>query len=86
MPPNINQRRETENGNMFALPTPYIAERQTYTKTATGMRPSWERCKVIGITKDDEGELHYIVEAYHGGTSSLSMEFDVRRIEPGNPL
>lgn len=72
---------------MFALPTPFIAERQIFETTPEGsMRSVWERCKVLGVGKDEDGEPVYVVEVYHNGTSSLSMEMDIKRLERGNPL
>lgn len=72
---------------MFALPTPYIAERQIYERQPDGSyKYTWERCKVIGVGKDDDGEPAYVVEIYHNGTSSLALEQDVKRLERGNPL
>lgn len=72
---------------MFALPTPYIAERQIFVETENGgMKAQWECCKVIGVGKDDGGEPCYVVEVFHNGTSSLSLEPDVKRLERGNPL
>lgn len=72
---------------MFALPNPYIAQRQICTKQDDGTwRYEWENCKVIGVGKDDDGEPVYVVEVYHSGTSSLSLEMDVKRLERGNPL
>lgn len=66
---------------MFAIPTPYLAERQVYTKVGETRKPSWEPCRVIGIDKDDEGDLRYIVEVFYNGTSSLMFETDIRRRE-----
>jgi hypothetical protein len=72
---------------MFALPTPYIAERQVMIETDDSKyKFSWERCKVIGVGKDEDGEPVYVCEIFHHGTFSLVMEAEVRRLEPGNPL
>ncbi|MDW9583464.1 hypothetical protein GOB17_28115 [Sinorhizobium meliloti] len=72
---------------MFALPTPYIAQRQVFNETDNGgMKAEWQNCRVIGISKDDDGEPAYVVEVYHNGTSSLSIEPYVKRLERGNPL
>lgn len=67
---------------MFALPVPYIAERQVYTTQPDGKCiPSWERCKVIGVTMQDD-EPAYVVEIYHFGTQSLAIETEVKRSGP----
>lgn len=72
---------------MFALPTPYIAQREVFRETKNGgMKAEWENCKVIGIGTDDDGEPAYVVEVYHAGTSSLAIEPYIKRLEPGNPL
>jgi hypothetical protein len=71
---------------MFAI-TPYAAERQVMTETDDGKyKFEWERCRVIGVHKDTDGEPVYVVEVFHHGTSSLAFEFDVKRLEPGNPF
>lgn len=68
---------------MFALPVPYVAERRVYTTQPNGKcTPSWEQCKVIGITKDDDGEPAYVVEVYHFDTQSLAIETEVKRSGP----
>ncbi|SCB41710.1 hypothetical protein [Rhizobium multihospitium] len=72
---------------MFAIPTPYFASREIYTKQAGGsMKASWQPCRVIGVTKDDDGEPAYIVEYTHDGITYLGTESYVRRSERGNPL
>ncbi len=72
---------------MFALPTPYIAERQVMIDSDDGKYNfEWERCKVIGVGKDEDGEPVYVCETFHFGTSSLVLEAEVKRLERGNPL
>jgi hypothetical protein len=59
---------------------PYSAERRRYFKNDHGgMDPSWEPCRVIGVTKDEDGELAYIVEVYAGSERWLETEAFVRR-------
>lgn len=65
---------------MFALPTPYIAERNEWIKQANGsMKEVWSPCRVIGVTKNDEGEPAYVVEYGSGGSLFLSIEPEIRR-------
>ncbi|RWK14632.1 MAG: hypothetical protein EOR43_32395 [Mesorhizobium sp.] len=63
---------------MFAI-EPYCAERQRFIKNDKGgLDCPWEPVRVLGITKDEDGELSYIVETYSGTERMLSVEPYVR--------
>lgn len=63
---------------MFALPTPYNAERQ--------VGRSWEPCRVIGITTDASSVApQYVVEYFVDGCAFLAVEECIRKPPPGNP-
>lgn len=64
---------------MFAI-EPYAAERQRFIKNDKGgLDCPWEPCRVIGVTKDEDGELVFIVETQHGRDRMLETEVYVRR-------
>lgn len=64
---------------MFAI-EPYNAERQVFKSNENGgLDASWEPCRVIGVTKDEDGELVFIVETQHGRDRMLETEMYVRR-------
>jgi hypothetical protein len=70
---------------MIAI-NPYLAEYRVLVAKGDGKhQPEWRGCKVLGVTMDD-GEPKYIIEIYHGGTSSLTTTDEVKRSERGNPL
>ncbi|RUV89192.1 hypothetical protein EOA60_08285 [Mesorhizobium sp. M1A.F.Ca.IN.020.06.1.1] len=65
---------------MFAI-EPYAAERQVFkSNDKGGMDSHWEPCRVLGVTKDEDGELVFIVETQHGRDRMLEMETYVRRV------
>jgi hypothetical protein len=67
---------------MIPVNPPYIAERQVYEQQPDGKcTPSWEQCRVIGVTMQDD-EPAYVVEIYHFGTQSLAIETEVKRSGP----
>lgn len=71
---------------MFSI-EPYFAERRALKANDTGaLKHVWERVRVIGISRDMNGEPAYLIEAFHNGTSSLAIEGEIRRLEKGNPL
>lgn len=71
---------------MFAI-EPYFAERRVLKANDAGEhKRQWERVRVVGMTKDGAGEPAYLVELFHGGTSSLAIEGEIKRLEKGNPL
>jgi len=71
---------------MFAI-EPYFAERRVLKTSDNGEHQrTWERVRVVGMTKDDAGQPAYLVECFHNGTSSLAFEGEIRRLEKGNPL
>ncbi|MBX5223783.1 hypothetical protein HJC04_26260 [Rhizobium sp. NLR8a] len=66
--------------------TPYLAQHRVLVAKANGKHsPEWQSCKVLGVTIVDE-EPKYVIEIYHGGTSSLTTTDEVKRLERGNPL
>lgn len=69
---------------MFAV-TPYLAEREFIVSDTKPTRTSWQRCRVVGIDKDD-GDYVYIVETVSDGCTFLEREPYVRKIVRGNPL
>lgn len=70
---------------MIAI-TPFIAEyRVLITKGDGKPKPEWRSCKVLGATVVDD-EPVYVIEVFHGGTSSLTTTEEVKRLGPGNPL
>lgn len=71
---------------MFSI-TPYYAKREVFTtQPDKSMKSSWEPCRVIGVDKDDDGELSYIVEFTSSGATFLERESYIVKCEPGNPL
>jgi hypothetical protein len=65
---------------VFAIEA-YSAERQRFIKNDKGgLDCPWEPCRVIGVTKDEDGELAYVVEVYSGDESCLALEPYVRRV------
>jgi hypothetical protein len=63
---------------MFGI-EPYAAERQRFTKNDDGgLDICWEPCRVLGVMKDEDGELAYIVETLHGDERMLETEPYVR--------
>ncbi|RWB89246.1 MAG: hypothetical protein EOQ52_12790 [Mesorhizobium sp.] len=63
---------------MFAI-EPYAAERERFIKNDKGgLDVFWEPVRVLGVSKDDDGELSYIVETYSGSDRMLSVEPYVR--------
>ncbi|MBC7149850.1 MAG: hypothetical protein H5U22_10755 [Rhizobium sp.] len=71
---------------MFAI-EPYFAERRVLKANEAGeYKHVWEHVRVIGVTKDMNNEPAYLIEAFHGGTSSLAIEGEIKRLEKGNPL
>jgi len=59
----------------------YAAERQRFIKNDDGgLDICWEPCRVLGVMKDEDGELAYIVEVYSGGERMLETEPYVRRV------
>lgn len=65
---------------MFAI-EPYAAERERFIKNDKGgLDASWEPCRVIGVTRDEDGELAFIVETQHGRDRMLDFEMYVRRV------
>ncbi len=69
---------------MFAV-TPYFAERFVIEHIDGKRLSNWERCRVIGVGKDEDGDPVYVCEIAHNGTTSLVMEMEVRRMGP-DPL
>lgn len=64
---------------MFAI-EPYSAERQRFIKNEDGsMTCPWEPCRVIGITKAEDGEPAYVVEHYNGTERMLAIEPYIRK-------
>jgi len=58
---------------------PYAAERQRFIKQDDGkLDVHWEPCRVLGVTRDEDGELAYIVETLHGDERMLEQEPYVR--------
>lgn len=45
------------------------------------MTSDWEPCRVLGVTKDEDGEPAYLVEFYNGRESMLAVEPYIRRIK-----
>ncbi|UXT21812.1 hypothetical protein FY140_13700 [Agrobacterium tumefaciens] len=71
---------------MFSI-TPYFARREVFESQPDGkMKKSMEPCRVIGIDKDGDGELSYIVEYTTNGATFLDRESYIVKCEPGNPL
>ncbi|PZP72291.1 MAG: hypothetical protein DI604_14135 [Delftia acidovorans] len=71
---------------MFAV-TPYFAKREVFeTQPDKSMKSHWEQCRVIGVDKDEDGELSYVVEVTTNGATFLERETYVKKCEPGNPL
>jgi hypothetical protein len=65
---------------MFAV-TPYAAQRQRFIKNENGgLDCPWEPCRVIGITKDEDGEPAYLVEFKSGGEFMLAVETYIRKL------
>lgn len=65
--------------------TPFYAEYQVLVANGGGKhKHEWKPCKVLGVTMKDDPE--YVIEIFHGGTSSLTTTDEVKRTERGNPL
>ncbi|MFD1744051.1 hypothetical protein ACFSE1_01120 [Rhizobium helianthi] len=64
---------------MFAV-TPYIAERPMWVEQPNGkVKQEWAPCRVIGITKDDDGDPAFVVEFASSGSVFLAVESEIRR-------
>jgi hypothetical protein len=71
---------------MFAV-SPYYASREVFEQQPDRtMKTHWNPCRVIGVTKNDDGEAAYLVEYVHGGITYIETETYIRKNEPGNPL
>lgn len=71
---------------MFAV-TPYYAKREVFeTQPDKSMKSSWEQCRVIGVDKNEDGELSYVVEVTANGVTFVEREMYVKKCDPGNPL
>ncbi|MGO8645150.1 hypothetical protein ACC810_30540 [Rhizobium ruizarguesonis] len=71
---------------MIAI-TPFLAEYKVYAMQPDGSHKHvWQPCKVLGVIKPDGHDPEYLIEIYHGGTSSLTTTDEVKRNERGNPL
>lgn len=71
---------------MFSI-TPYYAKREVFeTQLDKSMKSTWEPCRVIGVDKDEDGDLAYVVEVTANGATFLEREAYVKKCEPGNPL
>ncbi|MBO3760033.1 hypothetical protein [Ciceribacter sp. L1K22] len=67
---------------MFAV-TPYLAERIVFGKNPDAPAGEiWQRCLVVGIARDVDGDPVFVVEVNDGGSSYLSFEDEVRRLDP----
>jgi hypothetical protein len=63
---------------MFSV-TPYQAEFQKYvTQPDGGLKSEWHQCRVLGITKDADGEPVYVVQVGDRGETHLQLEHFVR--------
>lgn len=77
----IRRREINESTKMFSIEA-YAAQRQVFTANESGgMTSEWEPCRVLGITKDEDGEPGYLVEFYSGRESMLAVESYVRRLK-----
>lgn len=71
---------------MFAV-TPSYALREVYAKKPDGsMKSNWTPCRALGVMKNEDGELSYVVEYVQDGITYLGEESYIKRQEPGNPL
>ncbi|MCZ7974117.1 hypothetical protein O9X80_06370 [Agrobacterium salinitolerans] len=71
---------------MFAV-TPYYAKREVFETQPDGkMKKTMEPCRVVGIDKDEDGELSYIVEYTSNDATFLDRESYIVKCELGNPL
>lgn len=83
---NLTEETKGNEPRMFAI-EPYFADRRVLKASGNGeLKHTWERVRVVGVTKDTNNEPAYLVEAFHGGTSSLAIEGEIKRLEKGNPL
>lgn len=83
---NQTEERTKDEPRMFSI-EPFYAERRVLKANEAGEhRRQWERVRVIGISRDMNGEPAYLIEAFHNGTSSLAIEGEIKRLEKGNPL
>ena len=63
---------------MFAI-TPYNARRQVFKAAGESMTTSWQPCRVIGVTNDENGEPAYVVEYTSRGQYMLAVESYIRK-------
>jgi hypothetical protein len=71
---------------MFGI-TPYFAKREVFTtQPDKSMKSTWEPCRVIGVDKDEDDELCFLVEVTTNGVTFVEREMYVKKCEPGNPL
>ena len=62
---------------MFPIES-YFAEIEEFDTSGDGVKITWKPCKVIGITRDEDGDPAYLVEVMHKGVACLRVEGYVR--------
>lgn len=63
---------------MFPI-EPYMAEFQEFRMGDDKLNTTWRQCRVIGITKDEDGQPGYLVEFGDRGVTHLAVEPYVRK-------
>lgn len=63
---------------MFSI-EPYLAEFEESTLKDGALQSTWKPCRVVGITRDDDGEPAYIIEVVNRGTTYLRTVEYIRR-------
>ncbi len=85
-PPKPTFEEKKANETMFSI-SPYYAKRPVFTtQPDKSMKKTMEPCRVIGVDKDEDGELAYIVEFTANGATFLERETYIVKCEPGNPI